>query len=153
MAEVVGVFETVLQKQAVLAGFIPVILGTGGNVGTQAATVAVRAIATGEIANGHSLSTIFRETRIGLLLGLAFAVTLGGYALLRWMEEPRVGAAIGGAILLTAATAATVGATVPLLLRRIGVDPAVATGPFVTTCIDLLAMTIYFVACAILFGL
>jgi magnesium transporter len=142
MAEVIGFFETALEKQAVLAGFIPVMLGTGGNVGIQAATVAVRNIALGT-ASGGILGAVFREARVGLLLGIAFAVSLGGYVLLRWMEQPRLGLAI----------AAALGSLVPSTLHRLGVDPAIATGPFVTTGIDMLAIVIYFSTAMLVLGL
>lgn len=153
MAELIGVFESALAQKAVLAGFIPVMLGTGGNVGIQAATVAVRNIALGHTEGTTLLSALFRESRVGLLLGLGFAVTLGGYALVRWMEEPLLGAAIAISITATVVTAAGLGAMVPLTLNRLGVDPAVATGPFVTTGIDMMAILIYFLTAILVLGL
>ncbi len=152
MAEVIGFFETALEKQAVLAGFIPVMLGTGGNVGIQAATVAVRNIALGT-ASGGILGAVFREARVGLLLGIAFAVSLGGYVLLRWMEQPRLGLAIAASIGATVTCAAALGSLVPSTLHRLGVDPAIATGPFVTTGIDMLAIVIYFSTAMLVLGL
>lgn len=153
MAELIGAFEETLAKEAVLAGFIPVMLGMGGNVGIQAATIAVRNIATGHAATSSMAASLFREARVGLLLGLGFAVTLGGYALLRWMDQPLLGAAIAVAITATVVAAAALGTMVPLTLNRLGVDPAVATGPFVTTGIDMLAILIYFSTCIAILGL
>ena len=153
MAELIGVFEDALAKEAVLAGFIPVMLGMGGNVGIQAATVAVRNIATGHAATTSIPAVLFRETRVGLLLGLGFAVTLGTYALVRWMDQPLLGVAIAVAITATVVSAAALGAMVPLSLQRLGVDPAIATGPFVTTGIDMLAILIYFATCITILGL
>lgn len=153
MAELIGAFEEVLSSKAVLAGFIPVMLGMGGNVGIQAATVAVRNIALGRDQSTTFAAMLFRETRVGVVLGLGFATTLGGYALLRWMDEPRVGGAISVAILLTVIAAAGLGAMVPLTLHRLGIDPAVATGPFVTTGIDMLAILIYFSTAILILGL
>lgn len=153
MAELIGVFENALAKEAVLAGFIPVMLGTGGNVGIQAATVAVRNIAMGHNEHTTIVSALFRESQVGLLLGLGFAVTLGGYATLRWMDQPMLGAAIAISITATVITAAGLGASVPLTLHRLGVDPAVATGPFVTTGIDMLAILIYFATAILVLGL
>ena len=98
-------------------------------------------------------ASLFREARVGLLLGIGFAVTLGGYALLRWMDQPLLGAAIAAAITATVVAAAALGTMVPLTLHRLGVDPAVATGPFVTTGIDLLAILIYFSTCIAILGL
>jgi len=153
MAELIGVFEHALAKQAVLAGFIPVMLGMGGNVGTQAATIAVRNIATGHSASLGLGAMIFREARVGFLLGVAFAITLGTYAYLRWPEQPLLGASIAIAITITVVAAAAVGTLVPMTLHRLGVDPAVATGPFVTTGIDLVAILIYFSTAVLMLGL
>ena len=151
MAELIGLFEESLQAQAVLAGFIPVMLGTGGNVGTQAATIAVRNIATGHVGSFGTLPMLYREARVGTLLGFSFAVVLGGYALLRWME-PRLGLAIGAALIIIVICAATLGMLVPITLNRLDIDPAVATGPFVTTIIDLIAILIYFSICGLILG-
>jgi magnesium transporter len=151
MAELIGVFEESLQAQAVLAGFIPVMLGTGGNVGTQAATIAVRNIATGHVGSFGTLPMLFREARVGTLLGASFALILGGYALIRWME-PRLGLAIASALIIIVICAATLGMLVPITLNRLGIDPAVATGPFVTTIIDLIAILIYFSICGLILG-
>jgi len=153
MAELIGRFELVLSKEAVLAGFIPVMLGMGGNVGIQAATVAVRNIATGAHGKTSLAATLFRETRVGFLLGLGFAVTLGGYALLRWMDTPLLAAAIAVSITATVVAAAALGTMIPLTLNRLGVDPAIATGPFVTTSIDVLAILIYFSTAVLILGL
>ena len=156
MAELIGVFEGALEKQAVLAGFIPVILGMGGNVGTQAATIAVRNIATGHLGTDGTRGTakvLFRETRVGLLLGLFFALGLGTYTLLRWTDQPMLGAAIAISITVTVVAAAAIGTMVPITLNRLGADPAVATGPFVTTGIDAVAIVIYFGTCVAMLGL
>jgi magnesium transporter len=153
MAELIGVFETALQQQAVLAGFIPVMLGTGGNVGIQAATVAVRNIALGQHEGLSFGGTLWREARVGSLLGLGFAVALGIYSLLRWMDEPLLSVAIAASILGTVISAAALGTAVPMTLNRLGIDPAVATGPFVTTGIDMIAILIYFGTCSAILGL
>ena len=152
MAEMIGIFEATLQKEAVLAGFIPVMLGTGGNVGTQAATIAVRNIATGHASSYGVGTMLFREARVGALLGLSFAIVLGGYAIAR-EQDLWLGASIAIALITIVISAATLGMLVPLTLNRLGIDPAVATGPFVTTAIDLIAILIYFSVCGALLGL
>jgi len=152
MAELIGLFEVSLQKQAALALFIPVILGTGGNVGTQAATIAVRNIATGKLGSRNTVFMLFREARVGAMLGISFAMVLGSYALLRWWEIPSLALAISISITVTVITAAVLGMLVPLTFNRFGVDPAVATGPFVTTGIDLVAILIYFTTCGMFLG-
>ena len=146
MAELIGVFEHSLSQEAALASFIPVMLGTGGNVGTQAATIAVRNLALDKAVVISSTTMLFREARVGTLLGIAFGVILGGYAALRF--KPLLGVAIFISTLTTVFCAALLGMMVPLSLNRLKVDPAVATGPFVTTAIDLIAILIYFSTCA-----
>lgn len=148
MAEMIGLFETSLESNAAIAGFIPVILGTGGNVGTQAATIAVRNIATGHLGGRGSFSLLFREARVGSLLGLSFAIVLGGYVYIT--GEPMLAIAIASSIIVTVITAAILGMLVPLTLNKMNIDPAAATGPFVTTGIDLVAILIYFSTCRII---
>ena len=151
MAELIGVFEQSLSAKAALASFIPVMLGTGGNVGTQAATIAVRNLALDKAFVFSTISMLWREIKVGTLLGLSFGIILGGYAAIRF--DPLMGVAISLATLSTVVCAALLGMMVPLTLSRFKVDPAVATGPFVTTSIDLLAILIYFSTCVMILGL
>jgi magnesium transporter len=127
-----------------MAGFIPVIMGMGGNVGIQSATLAVRGIALGSVQLDGTFSFIVREARVGLVLGLFYATLLWAYAALRFPEQPMIGAAVASSIFLAIGSASAIGAAVPLALHRLGADPAIATGPFVTTLVDLLGIVIYF---------
>lgn len=151
MAEIIGGFEETLAKVAVLAGFIPVIMGMGGNVGIQSATVAVRGLATGEIQFGGVLRFMTREGQVGILLGLLFACLLGLYGGGRYGIE--IGLAVASSVALSIAAAAAIGGAIPLALNRLGADPAIATGPFVTTAVDILAILIYFNISRLMLGL
>lgn len=151
MAELIGVFEASLSAKAALASFIPVMLGTGGNVGTQAATIAVRNLALDKSFVFSTMSMLWRELKVGTLLGIAFGIILGGYAFIRF--EPKMGVAIAISTLATVVCAALLGMFIPLTLHRMKIDPAVATGPFVTSSIDLLAILIYFSTCVMVLGL
>ena len=151
MAELIGFFEESLSAKAALASFIPVMLGTGGNVGTQAATIAVRNLALDKSFVFSTVSMLWRELKVGTLLGMSFGLILGGYAFVRF--EPKMGLAIAIATLATVMCAALIGMFIPLTLNRMNVDPAVATGPFVTSSIDLLAILIYFSTCVVVLGL
>lgn len=144
ISEIYARFQATDPSAAMLAAFVPVMIGMGGNVGTQAATITVRNIATGRIENSGTLSLLFREARVGFLIGAFFAVVLGTFAALR-NGDPRVGLAIGGSGVVQLAVAATIGTMVPLAMQRLRIDPAVATGPFVTTTIDLIGVTLFFV--------
>ncbi len=151
MAEVIGLFEDPMQELPILAGFIPVMMGMGGNVGIQAATIAVRNIATGHASATGTPAMVYREARVGLLMGLAFALVLGTYSSLT--GGILLGIAVSVSILITVVVAASFGLLVPVTLARMGVDPAVATGPFVTTGIDVVAILIYFGTCVAILGL
>ncbi len=143
MSEIFGHFQQNMAGAAVLAAFVPVMIGMGGNVGVQAATITVRNIATGRIDPSGFSALIFRELRVGMLIGLAFALILGGFAALR-NHDLRIGLAIGVSGIVQLAVAAMVGTVVPLMMRRLGIDPAVATGPFVTTGIDMIGISLFF---------
>jgi magnesium transporter len=155
MAGIIGSFESDLATLPVLAGFIPVMMGMGGNVGIQAATIGVRNIATGHATMTGARAMLWREARVGLLMGIAFALVLGIYAYITAPtgQEAAFATAIAISILATVTAAASFGMLVPVTLERVGVDPAVATGPFVTTGIDIVAILIYFGTCQALLGL
>lgn len=144
---VIDAFSTTLARLLPLAAFIPVVLGMGGNVGTQSLTIMVRGIATGRIEFRQMWRVIGREMAVGSVLGVAygFALALAGWAVNRELSEAFViGGVVGLSTLGCMTLAAVVGSAMPLLLHRIGVDPAVATGPFVTTSMDILGVLIYF---------
>jgi len=142
MAEVIGTFEEPMKQLPVLAGFIPVMMGMGGNVGVQAATIAVQKIATGHAKVTGLLKMAWHEMRVGLIMGCAFAFILGGYS---WLTgDYLLAIAVSTSIVATVTVAASFGMMVPYTFHRFGVDPAIATGPFVTTGIDVVAILIYF---------
>ncbi|MFN3200629.1 MAG: magnesium transporter [Bradymonadia bacterium] len=149
----IGLFEHQLDAQVALAAFIPVVLGMGGNVGIQTATIIVRGIATGKVNTGVGLAYLSREGGIGLILGLLFGCMLAIFALVRYHGEPgtyALAATVGVSICASMLVSATVGAVIPLALERVRIDPAVATGPLVTTMVDLLAILAYFMVAAVL---
>ena len=142
-SELIGSFEATLLQVAVLAGFIPVIMGMGGNVGLQSATITVRGIATGHVRLGGAVAYIWREAGVGLALGLVFAVALGGYGLVRYIDQPLVGVSVALSVCIAITVASVFGTSVPVVLSYFGVDPALATGPFVTTASDITGIIIY----------
>jgi magnesium transporter len=150
IAEIIGRFTAVLSADLVIAGFIPIVMGMEGNVGIQSATLTVRNIAMGRLETG-TWRAVGREVLHGLVLGLVFSLVIGGYAYLRHGRADVAGSvAIAVAAGMTAAS--TVGALVPLTMRKLGVDPAIATGPFVTTAMDGLGLTIYLAVASLLLG-
>jgi len=154
LSEVIGGFETTMSANVAIAGFIPVVMGMGGNVGIQAATITVRNLATGHVSLTEGVrGLLLRECLVGMLLGLAFGAALTGWGLVRYWPDWTIGASVGLSILLALMTASVLGTGIPLLLERLRVDPAVATGPFVTTLIDLIAVVVYFLVCSQVFGI
>lgn len=143
-SQVLSHYSAMLAQVVALSFFIPIIVGMAGNVGTQSATIVVRGLATGRLILGQTVFTVLRELRVALALGLLFGLLLTATVLALDPTQPTVGAAAGLALFASMAMAATVGASMPLALRRFGVDPAIATGPFVTTAIDVLGITTYF---------
>ena len=148
---VIGNFENMLENIIVLASFIPIIIGMGGNVGTQSSTIVVRGMATGRITIGNELTVILKELKVGLLLGVLYGLMLGIFAGFRFIDtNPMIGAVVGLSICSSMLIATGVGTLTPLVLRKLDIDPAIATGPFVTTSIDILGVILYFLIAGLL---
>ena len=148
---VIGNFENMLENIIVLASFIPIIIGMGGNVGTQSSTIVVRGMATGRITIGNELTVILKELKVGLLLGVLYGIMLGIFAGFRFIDtNPMIGAVVGLSICSSMLIATGVGTLTPLVLRKLDIDPAIATGPFVTTSIDILGVILYFLIAGLL---
>ena len=144
-AYLIGVFENMLENIIALAAFIPVILGMGGNIGTQSSTIIVRGMATGRVHIGGEIKLIIKEMQVGLLLGILYGILLGVFAKITFPNAHNyLGVVVGLSICVSMIVAATVGTIIPLILRKLDIDPAVATGPFVTTSIDILGVLFYF---------
>jgi magnesium transporter len=150
---IITAFEYELAKVLALAAFIPVIMGMGGNIATQSSTIIVRGIATGRVNMNELLRVIFKEMRVGILLGFVYGVFLGILCTLIYQEPPLLGLVVGLSIFVIMAMAATIGTFVPLVLKRFGFDAAIATGPFVTTSIDILGVMLYFYTARFILGL
>ena len=148
---VLQIFESSLEAVTSLALFIPLLVGTGGNVGAQAATSAVRALAVGEVRPSDALRVAWRESRVGLLLGLVLgALALGA----GWIVAGApVGITVGVSVVLVCVWAATVGALMPLMARSLNIDPAVISAPLVTTLVDATGLVIYFLVAGAVLGL
>ena len=145
-ALIIGIFDDVLKSTIALAAFIPVIMGMGGNIGTQSSTMIVRGLATGRVSLENSVKILFKEIRVGLILGILYGLLLGVVAIFQFIDvSPMIGMVVGLSICISMIIAATIGSIVPLILNRFEIDPAIATGPFVTTAIDILGVAFYFV--------
>jgi magnesium transporter len=149
---VIRQFEGSLQKMVSLAVLMPIVASMGGNAGTQTMTIAVRALATRELGRGNAWRIILRELMVGALNGIAFAVIMGMIAA-AWFGVKDLGIVIGLAMVTVLAAAALGGILIPLVLIRLGVDPAVSSGPFVTTVTDVVGFFSFLGIATLWFGL
>ncbi len=140
---VIKFYSDILQSVVALAFFIPVIIDMGGNVGTQSSTITVRALATGQLRTDELARNIWAETKVGLLIGLIVGIALSVVALI-WQNNFLLGIVIGLSLCITLVVAAAIGTLLPLIFTKIKVDPAIASGPLITTIIDMGGLFIYF---------
>ncbi len=136
-------YSSALEALVALVFFIPMVLNTAGNAGTQSTTIIIRGLAIGEIKINQVFKVMRREAVMGLSLGVALGLLGLGRAVL--LEgNPFLGLAVGLALAGSIIMATLVGALLPLLLKKVKIDPAVAAGPFITTIVDITALLIYF---------
>jgi magnesium transporter len=149
--QVLEVFESTLDQVVTLALFVPLIIGTGGNTGNQAATTVTRALALDDVTPRDIGGVIARELRVGLSLG----VLLGSVAfvLTSLVYDSSVGAVIGLTLVSICTLAATVGGAMPLVAKSIRADPAVFSNPFITTFVDATGLVIYFLVAKAVLGI
>ena len=144
-------FEPTLQAVVKLAVFIPLVIGTGGNTGAQAATTVTRALAVGEVRFDDLAVVVLREARVGFLLGAMLGALALGPALL--FAGRGIAIVVSLTILSVCTLAAVVGSLLPLVARRVGVDPAVMSAPFITTLVDATGLVVYFLVARAVLGL
>ncbi|MDE1153846.1 MAG: magnesium transporter [Micavibrio sp.] len=159
-ATAMGFYEDEIAKAVVLALFVPLIISSGGNSGSQATTLVIRAMALGEVRLRDWWRVLGRELVAGLSLGVILGV-VGVVRIMLWPARstlygphyPLIAAAVGGSLVGIVLWGTIIGSTLPLLLRRLGFDPAAASAPFVATLVDVTGLVIYFtVASVILHG-
>lgn len=138
-------FEGTLREVVALAAFMPLIAAMGGNVGAQSATIVVRSLALGHLQRKEWYKAMAREFAVGLLLGVSYGLLVGGFAygLYRGELTWHFAVVVSLGMLTSMTVAATIGAVEPFIFERIGIDPATATGPLITTTTDLIATTAY----------
>ncbi|MBF6176522.1 magnesium transporter [Nocardia blacklockiae] len=148
---VTDAFEATLAQAAHLALFIPLLIGAGGNAGAQAATSCVRALAVGEVRVSDLLRVIWRECRVGLVLGAMLAavgMVIGGI-----FVSADIAVVVGITLIIICGWAATIGGTMPLLAKKLRIDPAVISAPMVTTLVDATGLVIYFTTAKVVLGI
>lgn len=139
---VIAQFESTISVIVALAVLMPIVASMGGNAGTQSLTVAVRALATRDLTSSNALRVVGREALAGLLNGLAFAVIMGVVGVI-WFGIPLLGVVIAMAMVVNLVVAGLAGVLVPITLERLGFDPALASGTFVTTVTDVVGFFVF----------
>jgi magnesium transporter len=145
-------YSAMLQIVIPLAFFIPMLTGTCGNTGMQSATLIIRGLATGEIALRDFMRVFSREILMGGFLG----IILGLFSFVRAHfidTDPFVGIAVGAAVFISVIVANIIGTILPILLKRLKIDPAISAGPFISTIIDVTSLILYFEIAKIIFDI
>lgn len=134
-SSIVWLFEGSIVQIVALATFMPIVAGMGGNGATQALTVITRGIALGELDFSSARRAIFKEVTVGVSIGVAAGLLMGGVAIL-WKGNAMLGLVVGMAMVINLFVAGLAGATIPVLFKWMGLDPAIGSGVIVTTCTD-----------------
>jgi len=149
---VMRLFEGVMQSVVALAVFIPLLIGTGGNAGSQTTAIIIRELATGEVDFGDALRVWLHEALVGLLLGLGMAVVAYARAI-TWESDPALALTVATAVLGIVLWATSIGSLLPLVAARLRIDPTVVSGPMMSTLVDATGLFIYFTIARLALGL
>ncbi len=151
-AAVIGIFEEKLAGTIALLFFIPILIGSGGNAGSQASTLVIRALVTGDIKLDQWFQTIGKELLVGLLLGLTLGMLGGILGFLRGDFHWQLSVVVGTSMLSIVVVGNLVGMILPFILAKVNIDPAVASGPLITTIADATGLFIYFSIASAIIG-
>lgn len=146
-------FDEVLQSVVVLAAFIPMLMDTGGNAGSQSSTLIIRGLALGEIETKDVFKVIWKELRVSLVVGIVLALV--NFLRIYYLEKTDIyiSLAISISLFFTVILAKVVGGILPIVAKKVKLDPAIMASPLITTIVDALALLIYFSAATTLLGL
>ncbi|MCZ4408600.1 magnesium transporter [Cryomorphaceae bacterium 1068] len=152
VAQVIGVFEKTLAEVVELMVFVPLIAAMGGNVGVQSSAIVVQGLANKTIGTGSILQKLTKELMVALVNGLICGLVILAYSIL-FMDSLALSYTVGIALFSVVIIAALFGTLVPLVLDKVKIDPALATGPFITTMNDIIGLSVYFIYAKFFFGL
>ena len=146
-------YENALAIMPQLAGFIPMLMGTGGNCGSQSSTLVIRGIAVGEIVFKDLFRVMFKEVRVALIVSLVLSVVNGVRVIIMGQGNITVALTIGLTMACTIVIAKIVGCVLPLIAKRVGLDPAIMATPLISTLVDISTVTVYFAIVTVMFAL
>ena len=142
--EILGYYENAMAAMPVLITFIPMLMGTGGNCGSQSSTLIIRGLAVGEIEFSDIFKVIFKEIRVALIVGTLLAVVNGVRICIMYDRNLMLAAALGVTMIAVVAMAKCIGCILPLVAKKIGLDPAIMAAPLITTILDTCTILVYF---------
>lgn len=146
-------FEEVLQSVVALTYFIPMLMDTGGNAGSQSATLIIRGLALEEISLADIFKVLWKELRVSILVGIILAVVNFARIIIMRQASIAIAATVSVSMLITVILAKVIGGSLPILAKKIGLDPAIMAGPLITTIVDALALLAYFSIASWVLGL
>lgn len=150
---ILGIFEDALAANAVLTLFIPMLMDTGGNSGSQASVTVIRAMSLGDVEFRDIFRVVWKELRVALLCAMTLGVVVYAKVIFLDRKGPLVALVVALTIIVTIILAKLVGCLLPMLAKRLGFDPAVMASPFITTVVDALSLLVYFAVATQLLGL
>ena len=150
---ILGIFESALAANAALTLFIPMLMDTGGNSGSQSSVTIIRAMSIGDVEFKDIFRVLWKELRVAMLCALTLSVVVFGKVILLDRKDLTVALVVAVTVFLTIVMAKLVGCTLPMLAKKLGFDPAVMASPFITTVVDAMALLVYFAVATQLLGL
>jgi magnesium transporter len=150
-ASVVGIFEDIISSMVILAAYLPIVAGMGGNAATQTLAVTVRGLAMKEITSSNAKSIIFNESVAGVVNGTVTGLLAAGVAVW-WNKTPLLGLVIGLAMVTNLFVAGFFGTLIPLVMQKLGKDPASSATIFITTCTDVFGFLAFLGLATVLIG-
>lgn len=150
---IMGRFEDILTQVVVLSAFIPMLMDTGGNSGSQSSTLVIRGLALGEITTHDWWKVIWKEFNVSFIVGIALAVTNYARLLILERTDAMIALTVSITIVITVMASKIVGGVLPIIAKKLKLDPAIMAGPLITTIVDALSLIVYFVAATALLGL
>ena len=146
-------YEGALAAMPQLAGFIPMLTGTGGNCGSQSSTLVIRGLAVGEIELSDVFKVIWKEVRVAVCISVALSVVNGIRIMLMGQGDVTMAITIGATMACTIIIAKVVGCTLPLVAEKVGLDPAIMATPLISTLVDISTISVYFAIVSAVFAL
>ncbi|HYE67286.1 MAG TPA: magnesium transporter [Anaerovoracaceae bacterium] len=150
---IISSFEDVLSKVIVLVTYLPMLMGTGGNSGSQSATLVIRGMALGDVDTGDALKVLWKELRVSFLIGVVLSAL--NFARIYWMdgEGAMVALTVCGAMLFIVMAAKTIGSMLPMGAKKVGIDPALMASPMIASLTDMVSVVSYFALASLILGI